>query len=278
MIFAIVNVFMNIGFTKMHGLGNDFVVIENMSGRISLSKEQVILLCDRHKGVGADGVILIEKSNDSDCFMNYYNSDGTLAQMCGNGVRCVAKFLQDDLKIKKSIFKIDTRAGVKEITSEKDGNFSVNMGKPIFLHEDFPNTPKEIENLKLSFVSMGNPHAVAFVDDLSIYDLEVLGPKIENNSNFPNKINFHLVEKIVRQDLTTKQEFKVRTWERGCGATLACGTGACAVYAVARKHTNAGKSIKIKLPGGELFISENDQGDIIMRGPAVSVFSSMIEV
>ena len=275
---------MNIGFTKMHGLGNDFIIIENMNGRISLSKEQIIFLCDRHKGIGADGVILVEKSDNADsmnspradCFMNYYNADGTEAEMCGNGVRCVVKFLKDEILYKvaplQKDFKIDTRAGVKEVKYEDDGTYSVNMGKPVFTHDDFPAKCPEIKGLTLHLVSIGNPHAVAFVKDLDLYDLPVLGPEIENNKNFPNKINFELVQKM------SSKKFKIKVWERGCGATLACGTGACAVYAVARKQKLADKEITIILPGGELFLSGNDNGDIIMRGLAESVYSGIVEL
>lgn len=263
---------MNIGFTKMHGLGNDFVVIDNMDGRIVLSKEQVIFLCERNKGIGADGVILIEKSDKADCFMNYYNSDGTFAEMCGNGVRCVTKFLKDNSMRSKTNFKIDTRAGVKEIIYHDDNTFSVNMGKPIFSHPDFPENSIGLEDLSLNFVSMGNPHAVAFVKNLNNYKLPFIGPRIENDSHFPNKINFHLAEE------KSKKEFKVLTWERGCGMTLACGTGACAVYAVARKYKNVDQEVTIHLPGGDLFMSENKEGNIIMRGPAISVFSGIVEI
>ena len=256
----------------MHGLGNDFVVIDNMNGRIVLSKEQIVFLCDRHKGIGADGVILVEKSDTVDCFMSYYNSDGTLAEMCGNGVRCVAKFLKDEILKNETNFQIETRAGVKEIKYKEDGTFSVNMGKPVFSHPDFPKQPLELEGLSLNFVSVGNPHAVSFVKNVDDYELQIIGPKIENNSNFLNKINLEITEE------KNKNEFKVRVWERGCGLTLACGTGACAVYAVARKYKNANAEITINLPGGKLFMSENKGGDIIMRGGAISVFSGLVEV
>ena len=250
---------MNIQFTKMHGLGNDFIVIENTNGKISFSKEQVIFLCDRYKGVGADGVILIESSEEADCFMNYYNADGSVAEMCGNGVRCVAKFLKDEIFPKpkpKTSFKIDTRAGIKDVEYMEDGNFSVNMGKPVFSSADFPEENLNMEGMDLHFVSMGNPHAIAFVENLNDYDILNLGPRIEEDSHFPNKINFHLVQE------KNKKEFKVATWERGCGVTLACGTGACAVYAIARKQRNSPKEITIGLKGGNLFMSENEDGDI----------------
>ncbi len=263
---------MNIGFTKMHGLGNDFVVIENMNGRITLAKEQIIFLCDRFKGIGADGVILIEKSDKGDCFMNYYNADGSVAEMCGNGVRCVAKFLKDDILKDKVNFKIDTRAGMKDIEFMSDGTFSVNMGKPMFSSTDFPGETSNLEGLSFNFVSVGNPHAVALVESLETYDLSLIGPKIENDKIFPNKINVELVEKKY------EKEYKVKVWERGCGATLACGTGACAVYAIIAKDRHIDGEIKISLPGGNLFLGQNTENDIIMRGPAESVYNGMIYV
>ena len=263
---------MNIGFTKMHGLGNDFVVIDNFNGKIKLSKEQIIFLCDRHKGIGADGLILVETKKDLDCFMNYYNADGTEAEMCGNGVRCVAKFLKDFYLKNQSTFKIFTRAGTKEVNLVKDDIFSVNMGKPIFSSSDFPEKELEIEGLMLNFVSMGNPHAVAFVDKINNFDLSILGPKIENNFNFPNKINLEIVEG------KNNKEFEVMVWERGCGATLACGTGVCAVYALARKYKNAEEKVTINLPGGKLILKENEQKEILMEGEAVNAYSGIIDI
>ncbi|MEI7810473.1 MAG: diaminopimelate epimerase, partial [bacterium] len=263
---------MNIGFTKMHGLGNDFVVIDNFNGKIKLSKEQISFICDRHFGIGADGLILVEKVDDVDCFMNYYNSDGTQAEMCGNGIRCVARFLKDYYLKSALVFKIDTRAGLKEVKYENDDTFSVNMGKPVFSHIDFPDHKINLQNLELDFVSVGNPHAVAFVDDISKFDLKVIGPLIENDINFPNKINFELVEK--KDD----DKYKALVWERGCGETLACGTGACAIYSIIKKQEDSKKDIIVELPGGELFITKNENEEIIMKGKATNVFSGMIYV
>jgi diaminopimelate epimerase len=272
----------------MHGLGNDFIIIDNFNGRIKLTKEEIDLLCNRHKGIGADGLILVESSsNKADCLMNYYNSDGSKEAICGNGTRCVAKFLKNNyLKDKDTLF-IETGAGIKKITCEKDGTFSANMGKPIFSHTDFPNKKINLEGLELNFVSIGNPHAVAFVDNLNVFDLEKIGPIIENNSKFPNKINFELVEKNTQ----ATPVYKVLVWERGCGATLACGTGACAVFAIIQKQKNihltnlqqtdsdkVKKEITIELPGGKLFISENKEGEIIMRGEAKSSFSGEVDL
>ena len=264
----------------MHGLGNDFIVIDNFNGRIKLAREQISFLCDRHKGIGADGLILVESAENvasvnspqADCFMNYYNSDGTEAEMCGNGIRCTAKFLKDYYLKDKENFKIKTRAGLKEVNLIEDNIFSVNMGQPIFESNDFPKKEIELEGLLLNFASIGNPHAVAFVDDLNACDLSVIGPKIESNSNFPNKINLEIVQE------KSPKEFEVKVWERGCGITLACGTGACAVYAIARKYKNADVEITINLPGGKLFLKENENGEILMRGEAVNVYSGIIYV
>ena len=273
----------------MHGLGNDFIVIDNLNGKINLSSKQVAGLCDRHTGIGADGVILVEpssrvksnqnanadtdeKKDELDCFMNYYNKDGSEAEMCGNGIRCVAKFLRDDCKKDKKTFKIDTRAAVKEVIWEGKNIFSVNMGRAVFSHNDFPDQSQKIDGLSFDFVSVGNPHAVSLVEDLTQHDLKTVGPRVENDESFPNKINVELIQKI------KSGEYSVKVWERGCGETLACGTGACAVYAVVKKSKNEAGEITVILPGGKLYLSENKDGEIIMAGEAESVFSGMVSV
>lgn len=262
---------MEINFIKMHGTGNDFIVIDNMDNKVNLSKEQISFLCDRHFGIGADGVILVEFKDGVDCFMNYYNSDGTEAEMCGNGIRCTALFVQDYLNIKKENYTIYTRGGIKEVTRGKDGTFSVNMGKASFESSDFPTQSIYLEGLKLDFVSMGNPHAITFVENVDEFDLWTIGPKIEKNENFRNKINFEIVEKI------NDKEYKVRVWERGCGETLSCGTGACAVYSVLNKITNLDETT-VYLPGGMLFINKLQDGSVLMRGEAKSVYSGIIKL
>jgi len=271
-------------FYKYHGAGNDFIMIDNRDNHFDIKDtEKIKLLCDRHFGIGADGLILLESSKKADCFMNYYNADGTLAEMCGNGVRCTAKFFLEQTKSKLRELSIDTRAGIKKVICNKDGlpaqagSFSVNMGAPVFSHIDFPNHSLILENIEFNFVSMGNPHAVGFVKDISLIDISNIGPKIENDSHFPNKINVELVEKM-RDDY-----FKVKVWERGSGATLACGTGACAVYAILKKDPRQGgasknlKEITLEFPGGNLYLSENKEGEIILRGEAVCVFRGEIE-
>ena len=267
-----------INFYKYHGAGNDFIMIDNRDKSFSTKdKKNIKLLCDRHFGIGADGLILLESSKNADCFMNYYNADGTLAEMCGNGVRCTAKFFLEQTKIKNKTkeLSIDTRAGIKKIICEKDGSFSVNMGAPVFSHKDFPDSPLTFHDISFQFVSMGNPHAVGFVKNVSLVDVSNIGPKIENDFHFPNKINIEFVEKV------KDNHFKVRVWERGSGVTLACGTGACAVYAIILKdRVRQGltqSEITLEFPGGNLYVSENKEGEIILRGEAVKVFEGEIK-
>ncbi|MFA6585585.1 MAG: diaminopimelate epimerase [Candidatus Paceibacterota bacterium] len=262
-----------IKFYKYHGAGNDFIMIDNRDKAFDeKNTDNIRLLCYRRFGIGADGIILLENSLKADCFMNYYNSDGTLAEMCGNGVRCLAKFFLEQTKSNKKELSIDTRAGIKKIICNNDKSFSVNMGAPIFSHADFPSKPTTIENILFQFVSMGNPHAVGIVKDISKIDLSQIGPKIENDSHFPNKINTEFVEKVA------DDYFKVKVWERGCGATLACGTGACAVYAIlSRQGLAENKEITLEFPGGKLYLSENEKNEIILRGPAEFVFKGEID-
>ena len=257
-------------FHKYHGAGNDFILINNLKGEINFDTEYIKFLCNRHLGVGADGLILLESSNKADCFMNYYNSDGTLAEMCGNGIRCSAQFYIEQTDAIITELNIDTRAGIKKITVNNDNTYSVNMGLPAFNGPDFPSGELNIEGLPFECVSMGNPHAVMIQDTLDSFDILTIGPEVENDYHFPNKINVEFVEKI------NDDYFKVRVWERGCGATLACGTGACAVYAVLKKKDDNLKEITLDFPGGKLYLSENEKGEIILRGPATFVFKGEI--
>jgi diaminopimelate epimerase len=263
---------MKIKFTKMHGLGNDFIIIENMKKEIFLSSKQVRSICNRNFGVGGDGVILIERKDGADCFMNYYNSDGTVAEMCGNGIRCTAKFFQEKISPKKKELLVDTRAGIKKIICHDDGTFSVNMGKPKFSHKDFPKGLVEISNFSFECVSVGNPHAIVFVNNIENIDLISIGPRVEHNPHFPNKINVQFVEKV------TNNKLKMLTWERGAGATLACGTGATAVYSLAHRKGIINGETNIQLPGGNLIMSMNEKGEVIMRGGADISFEGEIEV
>lgn len=263
-------------FYKYHGAGNDFIMIDNRDRNFDVTDvDKIKFLCNRHFGIGADGLILLELSNKADCFMNYYNADGTLAEMCGNGVRCLAKFFLEQTNSNLKELSIDTRAGIKKVICNNDGSFSVNMGIPVFSHSDFPDNSLTIENILFKFVSMGNPHAVGLVKNISEINISKICPKIEQDSHFPNKINVELVEKV------SDNHFKVKVWERGCGITLSCGTGACAVYAILKKENKNLKASPIRLqpreitlefPGGNLSLSENKEGQIILRGPALCVF------
>ena len=260
-----------IEFYKYHGAGNHFIIIDNLAGKISFTKDQVVALCDRHYGIGADGLILVESSSKADCFMNYYNGNGSLAEMCGNGVRCLAKFFLEQTGSGLKELSVDTRAGIKKVVCNEDGSFSVNMGAPLFSHADFPDSPLTLENILLKFVSMGNPHAVGLVKNISDIDLSRIGPKIENDPHFRNKINVEFVEKVAND------YFKVKVWERGSGATLACGSGACAVYAVLKNENKDMEGITLQFPGGNLYLSQNNDRQIILRGPAMCVFEGEVK-
>jgi len=260
-------------FYKYHGTGNDFIMLDNRSNVFDVkSVDRIRLLCDRHFGIGADGLILLESSDQADCFMNYFNADGTMAEMCGNGIRCTAKFFIYYIEPHAKELSIDTRDGIKKVLVNKDESFSVNMGAPVFSHKDFPKNSLILENISFNFVSMGNPHAVGLVKNISKIDISQIGSKIENDSHFPNKINVELVEKV------KDNYFKVKVWERGSGATLACGTGACVVYAILKLENKDIKKLTLEFPGGKLFLSENEKGEIILRGPANYVFEGKINI
>lgn len=260
---------MKLNFTKMHGTGNDMILINNLDGSVQLNSEQIKQLCDRHFGIGADGLILIESHEGADFFMNYFNSDGSTVEMCGNGIRCAALYFNSLQDTPLPALKVHTRAGLKHIQATAE-SAQVNMGMPQLQSEDFPTESQTIEEFELNFVSMGNPHAVSFIANVNAIELEAIGPKIETHPFFPNKINFEIVEQVAPNHL------KMRVWERGCGITLACGTGACAVYVAAKQKEIVDGRTQIDLPGGTLFIDENEKGEILMTGPAVTSFTGTI--
>jgi diaminopimelate epimerase len=272
---------MKINFTKMHGAGNDFVCINNPEKKITLTPKQIQFLCDRHFGVGADGVILMEKnSDDADIFMNYYNADGSISEMCGNGVRCTAHFAKNFWNISSSVIQVETRSGIKPVELTDDG-FRVNMGAANFsCPADFPENSREIENTQWNFASMGNPHAVGFFDSPEKIDeaLPKVGGTVENFLEyFPNRINVNFV--APKKSVKNKHCFQVSTWERGAGPTLACGSGACASFAWIEKKfpETLGEKIQIDVPGGTLFFEKNKNNEIIMTGPSSIVFEGEIE-
>lgn len=275
-------------FTKMHGAGNDYIYIDCFTEKVQNPAELSKKLSDRHFSIGADGIVLIKPSYIADCFMDIYNADGSRAQMCGNAIRCVAKYIYDNRK-KKPIIKIDTLSGIKLVEILDKHGFAtggrVNMGKPILNGHSIPtrygdnivkNEILNIENkdYEITCVSMGNPHCIVFHDDIYKIDLEKIGPFFENHEMFPERINTEFVEIIDENNL------KMRVWERGSGETLACGTGACAVAvaSVINGICSKNEDIKIHTKGGILTVKWHKNDNVYLSGNAVKVFTGEIEV
>jgi diaminopimelate epimerase len=267
-------------FVKAHGTGNDFVVVEDLSDQLEIGAEQVRAICDRHFGIGADGVIRIAPGRNASFFMDYRNADGSLAEMCGNGVRVVGKYLGDRGHATDTL-DLETRAGVKQLLLHRgdDGcveQVTVDMGAPAFDRAALPMVGEgeahaepltaDGQTVTATCLSMGNPHAVVFVDDVDAAPVTTLGPALETHPAFPNRTNVEFVQ--VLDDGAVRQ----RTWERGVGETLACGTGACAVAVAAtlRGHTR-GPRVTVQLRGGPLQLHWQPGGTVKMTGPAVEV-------
>lgn len=271
-----------IKFTKMQGLGNDYVYIDAIHQNIENESSLAQFVSNRHFGIGSDGLILICKSNIADFKMRMFNSDGSEAEMCGNGIRCVGKFVYDKALTNKNIVTIETLAGVKilnlNIINGKVKTVKVDMGEPILESKKIPvlsekKTAKDIiiqvEDKAFNFtcVSMGNPHAITFIKDIEKFDIKKYGSKIEENKLFPNKTNVEFAEIIDRNNI------KMRVWERGAGETLACGTGACATAVACNLIGVSDRVVNIHLLGGTLKIEWNNQDNhVYMTGPAVTVF------
>lgn len=264
-------------FCKMQGIGNDFVVIDCTENEFQYSLEVLSqFLCNRHYGVGADGVILVDKSEIADFKMRIFNSDGTEAQMCGNGIRCLAKYVFEKQKTDKAEFAIETLAGVKKVKLEVENqtviSVKVNMGEPEIENLQYI---IEIENkqYKVHPISMGNPHAVCFVKDVEQFEVEKIGPILENYKYFPHKTNVEFVE------IVDDKNVKIRVWERGVGETNACGTGACAGAMIAIKEKLIGSDVTVNLKGGNLQIHYDKAENIVeMTGEAQMVFEGKIEM
>lgn len=276
-------------FSKYQAAGNDFVIINDMEGFLSLTPDEVRLLCDRHYGVGADGLIVARPSRIADAYMLFYNPDGSLAEMCGNGIRCFAKFLYDQQLVNRKNMKIETKAGVKEVELFFERGTpigaKVNMGKVSFLAKDIPTTllpeDKEVVEAKLKLndielivtcVSVGNPHCVVFVDEVERIKIDRLGPAIENHEAFPNRTNVEFAT------VESSNLIKARVWERGAGATLACGTGAVAVAAAACKTGMCSYPVRVDLPGGHLFVEFDSEKNAYLEGVAEHVFNGFLSV
>lgn len=271
-------------FSKMHGTGNDYIYINTLKSPVKNPEKLAITMSDRHYGIGSDGLILIEKSDIADFKMRIINPDGSEAEMCGNGIRCFAKYVYDHKHTSKKELNIETLAGIKHLKLTVKNNsvesVMVNMGAPILQRERIPMIGKAgmviDETLQLddgtkfsiTSLSMGNPHAVIFVEDIENFPLSKYGPMIENHSLFPNRTNVEIV-KIINED-----EISQRTWERGAGETLSCGTGASAVTAACILNKRTNRKVLIHLKGGDLVIEWNeDDNHIYMTGPAKEVFN-----
>ncbi len=271
-----------IKFTKMHGLGNDYVYMDAIHQNIENESSLAQFVSNRNFGIGSDGLILICKSDVADFKMRMFNSDGSEAEMCGNGIRCVGKFVFDKGLTNKTEVKIETLAGIKTLKLNiKKGKVStarVDMGEPILEPKEIPVISNEdiVKNLEISAenrnfrftcVSMGNPHAITFVDDTKNFDVEKYGKVIEVDKNFPRKINVEFIEVI------DKNNIKMRVWERGAGETLACGTGACASTVACILNGLTDRKVNVELLGGTLEIEWNKEDNhVYMTGPAVTVF------
>lgn len=269
-------------FTKMHGLGNDYVYVNGFTERVTEPSKLSRLISDRHMGIGSDGLILIHPSKDADVRMEMYNADGSRGEMCGNGIRCVAKYAVEHGLAKGPKLRIETDAGIKpaecKFVGGKVCSVRIDMGRPELSARAIPTTiaadrvidhPMCVSGVeyRVTCVSMGNPHAVIFTRELQRIDLVATGPMFENAAEFPQRINTH----FVRVDSPT--HVTMRTWERGSGATRACGTGACAVGVAGALTGRTQRAIAVSLPGGELQIEWADDDHVYMTGEAVEVFS-----
>lgn len=273
-------------FTKMQGIGNDYVYVNCLKEKIDNPPEVAKMVSDRHFGIGSDGLIMINPSDKADFEMEMYNADGSRSEMCGNGIRCVAKYVYDYGLTDKTSISVETLAGIKYLDlTVLDGKVSlvkVNMGSPVLKAEDIPvvsekeqviDEPIIIEGTayRMTAVSMGNPHAVVYVEDVKGLEIEKIGPLFENHKRFPRRVNTEFVHVI--DDRTVE----MRVWERGSGETLACGTGACAVAVACILNGLTQEEVTVKLLGGDLIIWWNrEENKVYMTGPAKVVYDGEI--
>lgn len=274
-------------FAKLHGAGNDFVVVDGT--KEPLSEEYLPAVarhtCDRHLGIGADGLILVLSSRSANFRMRMFNPDGTEAEMCGNGIRCFAKYVFDRKMHPDVVVTVETLGGIKTLKLNAAGGkvqtVRVDMGEPRLLRSEIPmkgdNTKVVSEPLRvagkrmpITCVSMGNPHCVTFVDNVDAYPVEKIGPQIESHPSFPRRTNVEFVE------IVNSQEMKMRVWERGAGETLACGTGACASAVAAILNDRTSRKVTVHLRGGDLFIEWLGDNKVFMTGPAEEVFEGKV--
>ena len=277
-------------FTKMHGCGNDYIYVDGTKEILTPQEKPEVVRClsDRHFGIGGDGVIFINPSREADFEMEMYNMDGSRAEMCGNGIRCVAKFVYDKGLTDKTSISVISCGKIKYLTlSIENGKVStvrVNMGSPILKAKDIPviSDKEEVigdeievagETYKMTCVSMGNPHAVVFVDEVAGLPLEKIGPLFENHVRFPKRVNTEFVKVL------DENTVEMRVWKRGTGETLACGTGACATVVACVLNGLTKEQVTVKLLGGNLQIQWDRESNLVyMTGPATTVFEGEIEI
>lgn len=280
---------MKFHFTKMHGTGNDYVYINLFEENIPNPEELSIRISDRHFGIGSDGLILVAPSEVADCRMRMYNADGSEGAMCGNGIRCVAKYAYEHGIVKDTHITVETKSGIKtlELTVE-DGLVTyvqVNMGKAILKPAEIPVAAEgedfiarkmmvDGKEYTATCVSMGNPHCVIFTEGIDDLDLEKIGPKFENHELFPDRINTEFVEII------DEHTIRMRVWERGSGETISCGTGTCAatVASVLNGYCKQGEEVEVQIRGGKLYDTYLENGEVLMKGPATTVFDGDMTV
>ena len=280
----------NMKFTKMHGAGNDYVYVNGFEYDLDW-KHISQNVSDRHKGIGSDGLIVVcPPSNDSDLKMRMFNADGSEGEMCGNGIRCLVAFARDEglVESKAQVVRVETLAGDLDVFPIVENNemvgAKVSMGSPILIPKDIPVAIGDDESIldyslnvdnhefSFNFVSMGNPHAVAFIEDeVDDFPLELIGPQIENHAIFPNKVNFEIVNVI------GPSELKMRVWERGSGITMACGTGACAVAVAAHLKGITTDAVDLRLSGGDLKVRWDGVGEVELEGPVETVYRGLLD-
>ena len=276
-------------FTKMHGTGNDYIYVNGFEEKLENPSEAAVKLSDRRFGIGSAGLILILPSDVADCRMEMFNADGSIGKMCGNGIRCVAKYVYDRGLVKKDVLRVETRSGVKtlqlRVEDGKVASVRVNMGQPELDPEKIPvlfskdrMVDEEVYTpsgnvWRVTCVSMGNPHAVIFVDDVEGVNLPAIGPEMEKHAMFPERANIEFAQ------VTGPHEVQMRVWERGSGETLACGTGACACAVASVLTGKTDRDVTVHLRGGDLHIFwDPDTDDVYMEGPAAFVFDGTVEI
>lgn len=276
---------MILSFSKMHGLGNDFVVFDAINQSVALDSEQVRFIADRRFGVGCDQLLLVEKPQSSEAEFRYriFNADGSEVEQCGNGARCFARFVVDKGLTQSTSIPVETAAGLIVLELEPEGQVRVNMGVPRLDPASLPfqadseatSYPLEVDGrqLNIAAVSMGNPHAVIRVDNIETAEVEMLGPLVENHPRFPQRVNVGFMQILARDAIN------LRVYERGAGETLACGTGACAAVVAGQIQGWLDEIVKVSLPGGELVIRwQGGNHPLYMTGPATHVFEGHIEL